>query len=230
MRKTDPMGRGVLPERVEGPRLVLRRWTPADLERLAELVQRNLAHLRPWMPWVATEPLPGTRRLELLHLWEHQWRDGGDVLMAIVLDETLVGGTGLHHRPEPDGLEIGYWVDKDHLRRGIATETAAMLTSAALSLPDISAVQIHHDKANTRSAMVPRRLGYRFLGESPDRAEAPGEVGIDCAWEMPAHAWLTSPAPSLGRSNDPGRPGPAPVAQGRLPPPPRSRTGGHRPH
>jgi ribosomal-protein-serine acetyltransferase len=191
MRKTVPMGEVIrLPERIEGPRLLVRRWTPNDLNLLALTVERNAEHLRPWMPWIADEPLPSQERLTLLEHWQQEWREGGDAVLAIVLNDEVVGGSGLHRRRGPHGLEIGYWVDKDHLGQGIATEVVAMLTSAALLLTDISFVEIHHDKANVRSAMIPRRLGYQFLGETPDSPAAPAEVGIDCAWQATGDKWL----------------------------------------
>ena len=56
-------------------------------------------------------------------------------------------------------------------------------------IPGIDAVEIHHDRANVRSAAVPRRLGFTFVGEEPDEPEAPGEAGIDCAWRAERAAW-----------------------------------------
>ena len=183
------MGAAILPDLIEGPDLVLRRWTTEDVERLAALVAGNVDHLRPWMAWIADEPLSHHERFELIERWERQWRQGGDVVMAIEWHGVPVGGTGLHRRRGPQGLEIGYWVDKDHLRRGIATQAAALLTTAALATDGIEFVEIHHDKANVPSAAVARRLGYRFLGEWPDPVTAPGETGIDCAWRMVAEQW-----------------------------------------
>lgn len=190
-----------LPAHAEGIRLHLRRWTPDDVERISTAVEHNLDHLRPWMSWAANEPLSAEERRDLLERWEHEWRGGGDVVMAILVNDEVVGGSGLHRRCGPDGLEIGYWVDKDHLGRGIATEAASALTSAGLSVPGISFIEIHHDKANVRSSLVPRRLGYAFLGESPDGTEAPAELGIDCAWRMTAESWqsrsVTDPRPTI---------------------------------
>jgi hypothetical protein len=42
---------------------------------------------------------------------------------------------------------------------------------------EIAAVEILH-KANRASAGVPRKLGYRFVGEAPDGKHAPADVGI----------------------------------------------------
>jgi len=181
-----------LPERVEGPKLLLRRWTIEDLSEMTALISRNVEHLRPWMPWVANEPLQREERRDLLERWEREWREGGDLVLAIVLGGRLVGGTGLHRRSGPRGLEIGYWVDKDHLGQGIASEAAKMLTSAALSLPAVSFVEIHHDKANVRSAKIPARLSYSLVGESKDVASAPAEIGIDCTWRMTEDVWHSS--------------------------------------
>jgi hypothetical protein len=55
--------------------------------------------------------------------------------------------------------------------------TAGLLADAALAEPGIAAVEIHH-KANRASAGVPRKLGYRFVGEAPDGKHAPADVGI----------------------------------------------------
>ena len=178
-----------LPDLIEGARLTLRRWVTADAPILAASVERNLEHLRPWMPWVADEPLPMDDRLVLLDTWEREWLDGGDAVMAIFLGGDVVGGTGLHRRRGPHGIEIGYWVDKDHLGQRIAQEAVSMLTTAALAQPGISFVEIHHDKANIRSARIPEGLGYAFVGESADSVDASGEIGIDCAWRVTTDTW-----------------------------------------
>src|ERR1019366_4321172 len=147
MRNTFPMDHVYrLPEKIEGPRLLVRRWTPNDLHLLTAAVERNAEHLRPWMPWIADEPLSTEERLTLLERWQQEWNEGGDVVLAILLDDKVVGGAGLHRRHGPYGLDIGYWVDRDNLGQGIATEAVSMLPSAALLLADITFVEIHHDK------------------------------------------------------------------------------------
>ncbi len=178
-----------LPDRLEGPRLLIRRWTAEDVDLLAAAVSRNVEHLRPWMPWIADEPLSKAAREALVERWRQEWLAGGDVVLGMLLDGAVVGGTGFHRRRGPHGLEIGYWVDKDHLGLGFATEATATLTTAALALDGITFVEIHHDRANQRSAAVPRRLGYEFLGESPDQPDAPAEEGIDCGWRITRELW-----------------------------------------
>jgi RimJ/RimL family protein N-acetyltransferase len=181
-----------LPGEVAGARVRLRRWLAADVSALASAVARNVEHLRPWMPWIEQEPLSTEARTALFEAWERSYLDGGDVVYGVFLDGQPIGGCGLHKRRGPHGLEIGYWIDKDHTHQGIATEVARVLTSTALSVPDITFVEIHHDKANIASSRVPEKLGYTFVGETQDSVTSPGEVGIDCAWRMEAADWIAS--------------------------------------
>ncbi len=82
-----------LPERrLVGPdRLLLRRWVTADAELLAVAVAESLAHLRPWMPWVAQEPLSLQRRRAMIEKWEQDWLRGGDVVMGGVRGSARCG-------------------------------------------------------------------------------------------------------------------------------------------
>jgi len=184
----------LLPEKIVGERLVLRRWLVSDAQELSRAVERNIEHLRPWMPWVADEPLPVDRRVALIEEWERALLDGGDAVYGVFLENAPIGGCGLHRRRGPHGLEIGYWIDRDHINRGIGTEVARLLTSAALAVPGVTFVEIHHDKANTAFGRIPERLGYSPLREERDRIEAPGEMGVDCGWRMTAADWSSPSA------------------------------------
>ena len=178
----------LLPEVVETERLVLRLWRDDDVDALAVAITESLDHLRPWMPWAGDEPLDRDRRLALFAGWRVSREAGGDAVYGIFRDGDVVGGTGLHHRRGPGVLEIGYWVHADHVRRGYATEVSGALTSVALALAEIEAVEIHHDRANVASGGVPRSLGYTLVAETPKPVDAPGEMGIDCAWRItPSH-------------------------------------------
>ncbi len=178
-----------LPLEVVAERVTLRQWIPFDAPSLSALITRNLDHLRPWMPWVAYEPLSDADRAALFETWRPRGSRGAMWFFGVFLDGQPIGGTGLHRRRGPKGLEIGYWIDKDHTNNGYATEVAGALTSTAFTLPGIDFVEIHHDKANVASRRVPEHLGFTFLGETPDEVTAPGEVGIDCGWRMQVDDW-----------------------------------------
>jgi RimJ/RimL family protein N-acetyltransferase len=178
-----------LPARIETERLVLRTWTVADAEALAVAITESIEHLRPWMPWVALEPLAIEDRRKLIAEWDTKWQAGEDAVYGVFRDGAVVGGTGLHRRIGPHGLEIGYWIHVDFTRRGFATELSGALTSAAFELASLDRVEIHHDKDNVASEGVPRALGYTFIGEVAAAVAAPSESGVQCVWSMTRAGW-----------------------------------------
>lgn len=179
-----------IPDVVRSSRLTLRRWVEADAPQLSAAILASVDHLRPWMPWAATEPHGLAERVALIERWRAEWEQGGDLVVGIFMDGAVVGGSGLHRRRGPGALEIGYWVHVDYIGRGIASEAAAALTGAAFTMPDIERVEIHHDKENTASFGVPRRLEFTYDGEAPAVVTAPGEAGIDCRWFITREQWL----------------------------------------
>ncbi|MBV9804404.1 MAG: hypothetical protein JO130_14485, partial [Solirubrobacterales bacterium] len=51
---------------------------PADAEALGRAVLESAEHLRPWMAWIAEEPVPLERRRARIVEWAEAWRGGGD--------------------------------------------------------------------------------------------------------------------------------------------------------
>jgi len=184
----------ILPERMEGSGLLVRRWLADDVESMAHAIAESVDHLRPWMDWVEREPLTLEARREMVLGWERLWLDGGDVTLAIFKDGEIAGGTGMHRRIGPGGIEIGYWVHPAFLRHGVASTASALVTDAALSHPGIDRVEIHHDKANVASAGIPAKLGFTLFEEYARESTAPAEIGIGCAWRMERDAWKRRPA------------------------------------
>jgi RimJ/RimL family protein N-acetyltransferase len=192
-----------LPEELGDDVVHLRRWVIDDTEALGRVVTVSLEHLRPWMPWIASEPLSLAERRELIAGWERNWAKGGDVLLGVFMAAEIVGSGGLHRRIAPDGLEIGYWIHPGHVRRGLASRTAALLTTLGLSAPGITHIEIHHDQANVASAGVARKLGFALIAEEADVPEAPGEVGVEWRWRMEAEAWQSRLAEVADRASLP---------------------------
>lgn len=158
----------VLPEDVPVPpgRLAIRAWRAGDGALLGEAIMASLEHLRPWMAWIADEPLTVETREAMIERWCTERLAGGDAVYGIWRIDgerpVVAGGCGLHRRAvgRPEVLEIGYWLHVDHTGCGIATEAAAALTDTAFGVPGTVEVVIHHDPANLASGAVPARLGY----------------------------------------------------------------------
>lgn len=183
--------------RVCTPRLVIRCWDPEDAPLLAEAITESLEHLRPWMPWVESEPEPLDAKIERLRRFRGAFDLDDDYVYGIFDPEEkrVLGGTGLHTRVGPEAREIGYWIHADHVGRGYATETAAALTRVAFEVDEVARMEIHCDPANGRSAAVPRKLGYTHDGTLRRGGGASdGGRGETMIWSMLRHEFPTSPA------------------------------------
>ncbi len=180
---------GRLPERIETDQLLIRRWLVSDAEPQHRAIVESADHLRPWMAWMRDEPQTLEQRRAMIARWEREWSQGGDAYLGVFVDGRVAGSCGLHRRRGPGVLELGYWIHSAFLRRGLAAAVAGLLTDAAFSVPEIARVEIHHDKANTASAGVPKRLGYRLVAENPDDVAAPAELGVDCVWSIERADW-----------------------------------------
>jgi RimJ/RimL family protein N-acetyltransferase len=179
----------VLPDLVlRDGQTTLRTWSVADAEAITTAVAASIEHLRPWMAWAAEQQTVTARRAWILEA-ERDRLTGGSLLLGVFLDGAVAGGCGLHPRLGTSGLEIGYWIHRAFLRRGLATTASRLLTDAAFALPEISFVEIHHDKANVASGGVPRKLGFELVAEEPQQPQAPGEIGLEWRWRMERLAW-----------------------------------------
>jgi ribosomal-protein-serine acetyltransferase len=181
-----------LPERVEGDGVLLRRWRVEDAPAQHRVVLESLEHLRPWMSFVASEPVSLAERESRIAGWAREWELGGDVYLAILVGGEVAGSTGLYRRAGPGGLEIGYWLHPGWTGRGYATAAARALTGAAFGVEGIEFVEISHDRANLASRGVPERLGFTLAREAPNPKPAPADTGIDCVWLMTRGAWTAS--------------------------------------
>jgi ribosomal-protein-alanine N-acetyltransferase len=146
----------------------LRPLTPDDPGALAAAAERNRDHLRPW------EPLrPGSYfteagqrevvrgRLDQVELGLYDcwvlWH-GADIVGTANL-QNIVRGAML-------GADVGYWVDRDHLRRGLGVAVLDFLVhrGRGLGLHRLGASTM---VANLPSQAVLRRCGFEEVGRIP---------------------------------------------------------------
>lgn len=183
------------PERIELPEdRALVRTLALRAPELVAAVNASLDHLRPWMAW-ASEPATEAHLAVFLTAAEELWDQRRDFSFHIVEgpDARVIGGGGLHGRIGQHGLEIGYWVHVDRIGQGIATALAAALTDAAFAIDGIERVRIQCEDTNVRSARVPEKLGYAFLGVSVPR-DGPCAGRPTQGWEVTRSTWMTGGA------------------------------------
>ena len=184
-----------VPEQLQTPRLLLRRWRTTDAAELAPILEANVAHLARWIPARVAVPAPAEKLVERLETYVAAFDAGREWRYALVAGDVprLLGEVSLFPRNktgrvpfdanDADHIEIGYWLRQDATGHGLATEAAKAALDLALSLPGMSRVTIHCDEQNAPSAALPRRLGFQHVAT----VEHPPQSGLAAArlqiWE-----------------------------------------------
>ena len=181
--------------RIVTPRLVIRCLEPKDASMHGVAIEESLDHLLPWMAWAKQWPLSIQERIELLRKWRGNFDLGVDFEYGNFnpAESFLLGAAGLHTRHGQGVREIGYWIHKDHINHGYATETSAALTKVAFEIDHVTRVEIHCEPSNIRSASVPRKLGFTHDPTLQNRIEyRPGNLRDSIIWTPFTENYATS--------------------------------------
>jgi RimJ/RimL family protein N-acetyltransferase len=165
------------PYRIETERLVIRCYEPRDAPLLKDAIDSSLEHLREWMPWAGDEPETLEQKTDRLKGFRSEFDTGENFAYGIFAGDEAeqLGGTGLHPRIGPGGLEIGYFVRASATRQGIATESSAALARAGFEVCGADRIEIRIEPRNGASLGVPRKLG--FVEEATLRRRLPAPEG-----------------------------------------------------
>jgi RimJ/RimL family protein N-acetyltransferase len=199
------------PYRIETPRLILRPWSPEDALAAKKAEDESRAHLRPFMIWADRDPETVEETIGKLRRFRHEFDTDDDWIYGAFDPKTgeVAGGTGLHARVGPGGIEIGYWVHASRTRKGLATEIAGALTRVAFEVHRVRWVEIRCASTNLASAGVPKKLGFAHEATLKGRIEIRKGVYDDAfVFTMFRKDYDASPAKQVAtRAFDPaGRP------------------------
>jgi ribosomal-protein-serine acetyltransferase len=139
------------------PGVELRPGAHADLDEIVALVQANLDHLMPWMPWAH----PGYGREDA-----ERWASlPDDTSWVIVREGAACGVIGFNH-PDPLNrtLAIGYWLGADAVGHGIVTAAVRVLARHAFDDLETHRIELRASVTNARSQAVAARCGFTFEG------------------------------------------------------------------
>jgi len=135
-------------------RLILRHPTMHDAQIITEGKQAVWPELQAWMKWAydGEETLEATKNF-IGNLGVHSLiglrRDSGKFVV-------MTGLTPL----APDEYETGYWVTKDFLGKGYATEATCAAMHFAFAALNAKKIHIGHFEGNTKSRRVIEKLGF----------------------------------------------------------------------
>jgi RimJ/RimL family protein N-acetyltransferase len=182
--------------RIETERLVVRCYEPSDARLLMESVQESVEHLKPWMPWAHEEPLPFEQKLRGVKRFRGKFDLQEDYVYGIFNPEEtrLIGGTGLHTRLGDRQLEIGYWIHKDFINKGLVTESTAALVKVAFEVIHVHRIEIHCDPGNQASASIPRKLGFTHEGTLKQKTPFLDRWSDSMVWGLLEEEYPSSPS------------------------------------
>lgn len=165
------------PRSILTQRLLLRAFELDDVDAVHAAIASGADLLRPWLPWIAEEPLERGARARLLREFRGRMELAEDFLFGVFeQDGAFVGGAGLHPVPRSRRtLEIGYWIVPDRWGRGYATEAAAALLRVGIERMRAGRVEVRVATDNERSLRVPQSLG--FVREGTARAASEDGAG-----------------------------------------------------
>jgi RimJ/RimL family protein N-acetyltransferase len=151
-----------------GDRLLLRRWRPADAQRVVEVMSD------PTMHEFLAVPRPyqhSDARYFIRAIAARGRAEGTGVECAVVERSTdrLVGSAALRLREE----EIGYWVAPDARGNGYAAEAADVLTTWAFRV-GLVRVRLACDVRNLASVRTALASGFRFEGVARNAVTSTG--------------------------------------------------------
>lgn len=144
--------------------LKLRMLREEDAEELFTVVDANRQHLREWLPWLDVNTEIEHTRQFIRSTDEQHARNEGFVC-AVLLADRIVGLAGYHPiRWAERSVEIGYWLSRDALGKGIMTKCCRVLVDHAFTQLGLNRVSIPAAVGNSRSRAIPERLGFRREG------------------------------------------------------------------
>jgi ribosomal-protein-alanine N-acetyltransferase len=160
-----------LATKIETKRLVLRPPRTGDVAEIRRLLRHNHAHLKPWNP----SPPPGEDPASITEVSKtvlrqrRDWKRGSGFVFMLALREDpsrFVGKIALNGimRGAMHGAYLGYWMDVDHVERGLATEAIGAVLDWAFGSAGLHRIQAAIMPRNDRSLRVVEKLGFRREG------------------------------------------------------------------
>ena len=146
------------------PNLSLQLLQPDDADLLFEVVDRNRAHLRQWLPWLDrnTTRVHSRAFIESIH---HQLDAGKGFACGVFWDNSLAGLCGFHEiDTHNQSVVIGYWLAEAFQGNGIISRCTAFFIDYAFTELGLQRVDIPVAERNIRSRAVCERLGLSNEG------------------------------------------------------------------
>jgi ribosomal-protein-serine acetyltransferase len=161
--------------------IVLKQLELADTPDIFNTIDSQREHLGPFLPFVeTTKQLSDTQAF--VESVVNAPEDRLEYTFTIRVNGRMAGLLGLKDIDRANRkTEIGYWLSRDFLGRGIMTRSVSTLCDFAFRELDINRIQIKCAVTNSASRNIPHRLGFQLEGIERDGELLTGGVFTDLA-------------------------------------------------
>lgn len=144
---------------------------------LSSAYLRNREHLKPWEPLRADEFFTERFQREDIERKLAAGATDESLPLALVGDREIVGRFNLAgvSRGPFQSAGLGYWIDRDHQGRGLASAAVHAIVTAAreeLGLHRVEASTLVHNMSSQRVLM---KNGFQKIGMAPQYLQIAGE-------------------------------------------------------
>lgn len=129
-----------------------------------QLVESDRERLKEWCPWVDAVSSIEKTQLFIREKLE-RFCAGNGFTAGIFENRKLIGAIALEYIDVANSAtEIGYWLARDVVGRGIVTNSCKVLIDHAFNELGLHRIQIRCASQNLRSRAIPEKLGFAHEG------------------------------------------------------------------
>lgn len=123
------------------------------------LIDGQREYLHQWFDWVDATISP-----ETAYPFMQRTADTANGNYYIVQSGRVIGSVGVDYNERRKSGEIGYWLSRDAMGRGIMTRAVGMLEQYGFDALGLNRIEIYVDTENQPSQAVAMRAGYTREG------------------------------------------------------------------
>ncbi len=177
----------------------IRQLEESDAAALFALVDRNRAHLSPWLSRrELCETLEDTLSFINFSLERYEFTGAFDA--GVWHQGHLCGVVSLHIiNWEKRRSDIGYWLGAEFQGRGLMTLAVRAVVNYAFDRCRLKRLTIYCAVNNLKSRAIPERLGFKLERIKPEGESVDGQLVDAAVYGMLDWKWRGEPHPSLAR-------------------------------
>lgn len=172
--------------RIDGSKIAIRKFREDDVACFYEAVLESIEHLSEFMPWCH----PGYSIQESKAWVESRkiaWDNGKEYSFIVYSKESneVLGCVDINQINVCHKIgNIGYWIRKSSLRRGVATETVSLVSSFGFDFLELNRLEIVMLPNNVASRKVAENSGAKYEGVLQKRLWVYGKALDACMYSL----------------------------------------------